>query len=110
MSDFPYTVELTIPFEAYRASVVTSLTPWRDTRQDPAEPARLWCAKNITPRQWTASNKPEPVVRDDELVDLDDLRSPVTIVRMMTGRYAYTFRFERQEDAALFKMFWSEGA
>ena len=84
---FLYSVDLNISFETFRDLRVSGLTPWRQSsRHDAAEPARLWCTQNIT-RRWTASVTPEPMV----------------------DSYGYSFRFESQEDAALFKLFWSEG-
>lgn len=74
-----------------------------------AENAREWCAANIK-AEWRADHSPTPVFEVDEIFDLDDLTKPPVPMSRYTGRYHIIFHFERQEDAALFRMFWSEGA
>lgn len=55
---------------------------------DPAEPARAWC-NNAIEGAWATDEVSRTIYKNV---------------------WSVTFRFERQEDAALFKLFWSEGA
>lgn len=81
-----HTVQFPVTFPLAKARLMAMVTG--TTAPDPLQPPRDWCQANIA-GAWES----DAITRT-----------------LYTDSWSVAFRFERKEDATLFKLFWSEGA